>query len=215
MPFPIRHAVGDAAPAIPTKEVKKMDETPSQTALRERLRAVGMELFRREGLRFTMQEAARAIHISKKTIYAVYPSKEALLLDMVDDAFAQIHARKQAILDGPGTLTDKLRAVIIALPEEYTALDLQQMDLLDENYPRVAARVRQHLETGWEPTLALLQQAMEQGVIRTVSLPVLQRMISASIESFLADRTLEQQGIPYARALDEMIGILLDGLLIR
>lgn len=53
-----------------------MDETPSQTALRERLRAVGMALFRREGLRFTMQEAARAIHISKKTIYAVYPSKK-------------------------------------------------------------------------------------------------------------------------------------------
>lgn len=192
-----------------------MDETPSQTALRERLRAVGMALFRREGLRFTMQEAARAIHISKKTIYAVYPSKEALLLDMVDDAFAHIHARKQAILDGPGTLTDKLRAVIIALPEEYTALDLQQMELLDEKYPRVATRVRQHLETGWEPTLALLRQAMEQGVIRTVSLPVLQRMISASIESFLADRTLEQQGIPYAGALDEMMDILLDGLLIR
>ena len=110
-----------------------------------RLRAVGMELFRREGLRFTMQQAAAMMHISKKTIYAVYPSKEALLLDMVDDAFTRIHARKQRILDGPGTLAEKLRAVIIALPEEYTALDLQQMDLLDEKYPRVAARVREQL----------------------------------------------------------------------
>ena len=100
-----------------------------------RLHAVGMELFRRDGLRFTMQQAAAMMHISKKTIYAVYPSKEALLLDMVDDAFTRIHARKQRILDGPGTLAEKLRAVIIALPEEYTALDLQQMDLLDENIP--------------------------------------------------------------------------------
>ncbi len=104
------------------------------------------------------------MHISKKTIYAVYPSKEALLLDMVDDAFTRIHARKQRILDGPGTLAEKLRAVIIALPEEYTALDLQQMDLLDEKYPRVAARVREHLETGWEPTLALLEQAMGEAL---------------------------------------------------
>ena len=192
-----------------------MAETPSQTALRERLRAVGMELFRREGLRFTMQQAAEAIHISKKTIYAVYPSKEALLLDMVDDAFAQIHARKQAILDGPGTLTDKLRAVIIALPEEYTALDLQQMTLLDERYPAVAARVREHLENGWEPTLALLEQGMEQGVLRRVSLPILQRMISASIEDFLADRTLEQQGITYTQALDEMVAILWEGIAVR
>lgn len=72
-------------------------------------------------------------------------------------------ARKQRILDGPGTLAEKLRAVIIALPEEYTALDLQQMDLLDEKYPKVAARVREHLETGWEPTLTLLEQAMGAG----------------------------------------------------
>ena len=103
-----------------------MDE---HNELRTRLCAVGMELFRRDGLRFTMQQAAAMMHISKKTIYAVYPSKEALLLDMVDDAFTRIHARKQRILDGPGTLAEKLRAVIIALPEEYTALDLQQMDL--------------------------------------------------------------------------------------
>ena len=180
-----------------------------------KLRAAGMALFRREGLRFTMQQAAEAIHISKKTIYTVYPSKEALLLDMVDDAFAHIHARKQGIIDGPGTLTDKLRAVIIALPEEYTALDLQQMALLDERYPAVAARVREHLENGWEPTLALLEQGMEQGVLRRVSLPILQRMISASIEDFLADRTLEQQGITYTQALDEMVAILWEGVAVR
>ena len=91
----------------------------------------------------------------------------------------------------------------------------EQMDLLDEKYPRVAARVREHLETGWEPTLALLEQAMGEGVIRRVSLPVLQRMISASIEDFLADRTLDAQGISYTDALDEMISILLEGLLVR
>ena len=184
-----------------------MDEN---NELRIRLRAVGIELFRRDGLRFTMQQAAAVMHISKKTIYAVYPSKEALLLDMVDDAFTRIHARKQRILDGPGTLAEKLRAVIIALPEEYTALDLQ-----DEKYPKVAARVRKHLETGWEPTLTLLEQAIGAGVIRRVSLPVLQRMISASIEDFLADRALDAQGISYTDALDEMISILLEGLLVR
>ena len=163
-----------------------------------RLRAVGMELFRRDGLRFTMQQAAAMMHISKKTIYAVYPSKEALLLDMVDDVPDYIYA-----------------CLISKKPEEYTALDLQQMDLLDEKYPRVAARVREHLETGWEPTLELLEQAMGEGVVRRVSLPVLQRMISASIEDFLADRTLDAQGISYTDALDEMISILLEGLLVR
>lgn len=181
--------------------------------LRARLREAGLELFRREGLHFTMQQAAQAIHISKKTIYCVYASKEELLLDMVDEAFASIHRRKQAILDGPGTLEEKIRSVIIALPESYSAMDLQQLELLDERYPRVAQRVRQHLETGWEPTLALLEQAMEQGLMRRVSLPVLQGMISAAIEHFLANRSLEAQGISYTQALEEMISIILEGVL--
>ncbi len=187
----------------------------NEQALRAQICAAGLELFRQEGLRFTVQQAAQAVHVSKKTVYCVYSSKEELLLDMIDEAFRKIHVRKQAILDGPGSLQEKLRAVIIALPEEYTALDLQQMNLLDEKYPRLARRVRTHLETGWEPTLALLEEAMDRNIIRRVSLPVLQRMISASIECFLQDRAMEEQGIHYRQALEEMIDILLEGLLVR
>ena len=62
-----------------------MDE---HNELHTRLRAVGMELFRRDGLRFTMQQAAAMMHISKKTIYAVYPSKEALLLELEQRMFS-------------------------------------------------------------------------------------------------------------------------------
>ena len=105
----------------------------------------------------------RAAAYQQKTIYTVYPSKEALLLDMVDHAFADIHRCKQEILAGSGTLQEKLRAVIIAMPTEYAALDLRQMKELDEKYPVVAARVRSQLENGWEPTMALLEQAVAEG----------------------------------------------------
>lgn len=84
-----------------------------------------------------------------------------------------------------------------------------------KNIPESQPRVREHLETGWSLPWRCLEQAMGEGVIRRVSLPVLQRMISASIEDFLADRTLDAQGISYTDALDEMISILLEGLLVR
>ena len=173
------------------------------------VRTQAMQLFRQQGLHFTMQQVAEPLHISKKTIYTVYPSKEALLLDMVDHAFAEIHRCKQEILAGGGTLQEKLRAVIIA------ALDLRQMKELDEKYPVVAARVRSQLENGWEPTMALLEQAVAEGVMRPVSLPVLRQMITASIESFLADRSLAESGVQYVAVLEEMISILLEGVLPR
>lgn len=179
------------------------------------VRTQAMQLFRQQGLRFTMQQVAESLHISKKTIYTVYPSKEALLFAMVDHAFEDIHHCKQEILDSSGTLEEKLRAVIIAMPEEYAALDLQQMEELDEKYPAVAARVRSQLETGWEPTMTLLEQAMSEGVIRPVSLPVLRQIITASIENFLADRSLADSGVRYSAVLEEMISILLEGVLPR
>ena len=130
------------------------------------VRTQAMQLFRQQGLHFTMQQVAKPLHISKKTIYTVYPSKEALLLDMVDHAFADIHRCKQEILAGSGTLQEKLQAVIIAMPTEYAALDLRQM-------------------------------------------------ITASIESFLADRSLAESGVQYVAVLEEMISILLEGVLPR
>ena len=38
------------------------------------VRTQAMQLFRQQGLHFTMQQVAEPLHISKKTIYTVYPS---------------------------------------------------------------------------------------------------------------------------------------------
>lgn len=192
-----------------------IQDKAQQYLLRQDIRAAALELFKTEGLHFTMQQIAANMHISKKTIYAAYPSKEALLLDMVDDVFASIHERKRLLIEGGDDIAQKLRRVIIALPEDYVTLDLRQMRELDEKYPAVAARVRLHLETGWEPTLELLRSGIQQGVIRNVSLPVLQTMITASIEAFLNSETAKQSNLTYTGMLDEMISILLEGLVIR
>ena len=73
----------------------------------------------------------------------------------------------------------------------------------------------QSIGNGWEPTMALLEQAVAEGVMRPVSLPVLRQMITASIESFLADRSLAESGVQYVAVLEEMISILLEGVLPR
>lgn len=195
---------------IPVSKGVLMQNDLSDMVLREALM-----LYREHGLRFTMQQIAEELHISKKTIYTIYPSKEALLLSMVDNAFDEIHSCKDEILKSEGTVEEKLRAEIIALPEEYCALDLQQMKELEEKYPIVAARVHEQLESGWEPTIKLLKEAVEEGIIRPVSLDVLKKIIVASIESFLSDRSLIESGMGYKTVLEEMISIILEGVLTR
>lgn len=166
-------------------------------------------LFQAEGLNFTMQQVAAALHISKKTIYTVYSDKEALLTDMVDMLFEKIHRRKAELAALPGPLEERLQAVIIALPEEYAALDFRQLDALEEKYPAVAARVRRHLETGWEPTLRLLEEGIAQGRIRPVNLTVLRRILTAAFQQLLSGA---EDGTSYAAELEAMMDILMNGI---
>lgn len=175
----------------------------------DRVIAAATELFQSKGLRFTMQEVAAALHISKKTIYTVYPSKETLLLDMVDALFADIHRAKGELMAAPGPIEERIEAVIVALPEQYRALDLRLLDTLDEKHPAVARRVREHLETNWEPTIALLEEGMAQGRIRPVPIPVLRQMVTASIECFLSGK---EGGASYADTLAAMIDIIMNGI---
>ena len=177
--------------------------------LRAEILDAAAQLFQAEGLRFTMQQVAAALHISKKTIYTVYSDKEALLLDMVDMLFEKIHRRKAELAALPGPLEERLQAVIIALPEEYAALDFRQLDALEEKYPAVAARVRRHLETGWEPTIRLLEQGIAEKRIRPVNLTVLRRILTAAFEQLLSGA---EDGTSYAAELDAMMDILMNGI---
>lgn len=207
---PAGGAIRDTIPYIlyPTPKEDLMDGPDTKVIC-----AAAMDLFRQEGLRFTMQQLAQKLHISKKTLYTCYASKEALLLDMIDDAFGAIHTRKQAILEENLPLEEKLRRVIIALPEEYAATNLCRMEELEEKFPAAAERVRLHLETGWEPTLALLEETRQAGLLRDVPFDVLRTMIAGSIEAFLRDDTLSAR--EYANALETMIDIFLEGVLKR
>ena len=177
--------------------------------LRTQILDAAAKLFQAEGLSFTMQQVAAALHISKKTIYTVYSDKEALLLDMVDMLFEKIHRRKAELAALPLPLEERLRAVIIALPEEYAALDFRQLDALEEKYPAVAARVRRHLETGWEPTIALLEQGIAEKRIRPVNLTVLRRVLTAAFQQLLSGA---DDGSSYAAELDDMMDIFMNGI---
>lgn len=46
-----------------------------------------IQLFQAKGLKFTLDELASELSISKKTIYQYFPSKEAILNEVVDDGF--------------------------------------------------------------------------------------------------------------------------------
>jgi AcrR family transcriptional regulator len=172
------------------------------------------DLFRERGLAFTMQDLADRLHISKKTIYKEYPSKESLLLSLTEYGFNRIQNCKKAILNSSMSLSEKLGAALIALPDDYQTLDFRRLGELGEKYPSVLDSIMRNLKSGWEPIFALLDQGIQTGLFRPVPHLVLQQVVTSSIDAFLDGRSLHQAGLTYQEALESLSIILMKGICI-
>lgn len=190
---------------------------PSQTPLestRARILEAAIPLFNDRGLKFTMDELAAALGMSKKTIYAAFPSKEKMLEEMVDYVFDFIGRDKAAIL-GDDTLPylEKLRRVLTTLTDKYESIDLRRLYDLESRYGAVYAKVARRLETGWEGTTALLEEGIRRGVLRPFPIPIFKLMMETTLQQFFRNDVLLRSGISYQEALGQVVDILLRGIL--
>ena len=169
-----------------------------QSQLEEKILLAAIEEFGRKGLKFTMDDIAKNLSISKKTLYHVYDNKEAMLLALADYCFADV--------------VDKIEQILVVLPERYQNIGLSNLYQLSEKYPNIYTRVSAYLSTDWDATNALIEQGVAEGKIRPIALPVLQAMVESTIQKFFADSILVEHGISYEDALHEMIQIIIHGI---
>lgn len=132
-----------------------------------------IKAFNEKGLKFTMDDVAKILGMSKKTIYTVFRDKESMFLAMVDYMFDSIKESEQQIVEDNALSTvEKIRRILGVIPESYRDVDFRQLYLLKDKYPVIYKQVEKRLETGWETTIQLLEQGMAEGVIRKVSIPI-------------------------------------------
>ncbi|MBQ8626458.1 MAG: TetR/AcrR family transcriptional regulator [Agathobacter sp.] len=181
--------------------------------LRETILQGTLSAFNEKGLKFTMDDLAAILGMSKKTIYTVFTDKEELFLAMVDYLFDRIKESEQQVVENPNLSTlEKIRTILGVMPEGYKEIDFRQLYLLKDKYPQIYNQVEKRLETGWETTIALLEQGMKEGVIREIRIPILKVMLEAALEQFFQRDILIRHKITYAEALEEVVEILVDGV---
>lgn len=173
-----------------------------------------IRVFNAGGIKFTMDDLAKNLAMSKKTIYTVFRDKRELLLAMVDYLFDGIKQAEKAILEDESLSTaDKIRRILSVMPESYQDIDFRQLYMLKDKYPAIYRQVELRLEGGWEATISLLEKAVAEGVVRNIHIPILKMMMEASLEQFFQRDILITNGISYQQALDEVVGILLEGIM--
>lgn len=181
--------------------------------LKETILQGTIQVFNQKGLKFTMDDIASTLGMSKKTLYVVFDKKEDLFLEMVDYLFDHIKASEKRVLEDETLSTvEKIRAILGVMPEGYREIDFRQLYLLKDKYPQIYKQVETRLETGWETTIMLIEQGIEEGVIRPISIPLVKLMMESALEQFFQRDILIRHNMTYMQALEEVVNILVDGI---
>lgn len=175
-----------------------------------------LTVYKDKGLKFTMDDVARTLGMSKKTIYKVFDDKEAMFLAMVDYIFDSIKVAENEILEDSSLDTlEKIRRILCVLPDGYKDIDFGQLYDLKSKYPKIYEKVEMRLETGWEPTISLIEQGISEGVIRQINITIVKMMFEASLEHFFQRDVLYKNKLSYRQGLAEVVSVILDGIVAK
>lgn len=181
--------------------------------MKDRILEGALDVYRAKGAKFTMDDLAAALSMSKKTIYTIFPDKKTLLMNMVDYTFDCIKKEKEKALQiSDLSVVDRFRAILSVMPEQFAGLDFTQIYSMKDRYPECYARIAQRLESDWELTIATLREGIRSGEFRHVDELIFQMMYESATERFLNGSELKDNGIQYMDALNEMVDILVDGI---
>lgn len=172
-----------------------------------------LEVYRQKGAKFTMDDLANHLGMSKKTIYTIIPDKRALFTDMVNYTFDAIKKSEEEVMNETGLSTEeKLRKILGVMPDQMSGMDFTQLYSMKDKYPEAYKVISERLESGWELTIALLKRGVEEGVFRPVNITVFQLIFESSVERFLNGSELETNHIDYMDALNDLVNLMVDGI---
>lgn len=184
--------------------------------MNERILEGALNVFKEKGPKFTMDDLASEMKMSKKTIYTVFNDKNELMCEMVDYAFNIIKEEEDKVYKNDKLSTvEKLRGILVVLPENSYGFDYAAMQQMAEKYPMAHEKLNNRLESGWEKTFDLLNVGMEEGKIRKINLEIFKLIYGSSIERLLMGDFLKESKMDYPTALKEVVDVLIDGILIK
>lgn len=172
--------------------------------------------FGEKGIRFTMDDLAARLRISKRTLYEAVDSKEEVISRAIDLVFADIKKQEREICDSAEPdIVGKIRKVVCLLPRNFASIEYKKIYEIKRYYPELYRQIENRLSGDWEATFALFGQAMREGRIRPINVHVIRQMILGAWRNFFDETFLSNHQLTFDQALQEMMDILFDGIVIR
>ncbi|ANU17994.1 TetR family transcriptional regulator [Planococcus maritimus] len=179
--------------------------------MKNRIIQAFIEETRNNGIKFTMDDLAKRLGISKRTLYENFSSKLEILETIIDQAFSEYNSRAQAIREDEALdLQEKIHQLIVLIPTHNDFFDLRVLEQLRRYYPEQWQRVDREMNQ-WDDLKQLLEEGMDNGLIKRQNIDLLMKMILNVVNISLDQQFFSEQSISIKEAVETMSELLLDG----
>ncbi|WP_203333523.1 TetR family transcriptional regulator [Planococcus beigongshangi] len=181
--------------------------------MKNRIIQAFIEETRYNGIKFTMDDLAKRLGISKRTLYENFSSKLEILEAIIDLTFSEHEERCRAIReDETLNLEQKIRQTIGIILKHYEFYDLRILEQLKRYYPNQWERVDREMNR-WDDLERLLKEGMETGLVKQQNLDLLVKMILSVVNISLDQKFFYDQSLSANDAVDAMSELLLNGFI--
>ncbi|MGW8959134.1 TetR/AcrR family transcriptional regulator [Paenibacillus sp. NPDC055715] len=180
--------------------------------MQERILEAFVEEVHESGLKFTMDDLAKRLAISKRTLYENFSSKTLILETLIErTSIDMIKKNEQIIGNDQLSLLEKIRQSIRIMPQYYEFYDLRILDQLKKYYPEQWKQVHSDLNH-WPQLKELIQEAIREGLITNKNEALIMRLIIDSVNLMLDQRFFLDNSVTVEDAMYSIVDILLFGL---
>ena len=182
---------------------------------KDRILAAGRAILITEGLRaITTNELARRARVSKKTLYNLFPNKDALLEAIVVSFLEENLARWDEILALDASAIDRILASLEFVSQFMPQIQSQLIDQVETIAPQLWARIEAIRLRRLRKLKRLMEEAQREGHLRAdVDADHWILLLTGTIRSVLTPKVLLQTGIPVIELVRSVKSIYYDGLL--
>jgi AcrR family transcriptional regulator len=169
------------------------------------------------GPKTTLATLAKALHISKKTIYRYFKSKSDLYEKVLSATSDQIHAAQIAVRDDASLTTkEKLFKILTIKTEAEVLFDVSKMYQLKKYEPVFYSHLMAAYRLHWECFEALVEEGKTDGTLRPdASAPFLVSLLTKGYEMCYEGDFLSRNHLTYSEAVTELAKTILSGVLIK
>jgi len=197
-----------------TKIVSLIKE-PNLSEDRLRILKYSRSKFHSEGFyKTTMDELARELHVSKKTIYKYFPSKENLLQEICLDTSCEIMSKMESIIDG----TEDVVVKFVRLLNMHSNFTMNISDKWLRDLSVHAPGIRKDLDEMKNEQVnkvftKLLEQGKREKLIENYPTPIIIASFNSSLKSVLNHDFLINNKFSIHNAFKITYEMLLNGIL--